>query len=328
MRDTERGYALMLVIAVVAALSLAVLAAARTLSDVAASAARVRQSDEAAVATETLMTRTAYLLLTREPDGQAVAAGDSPRWQGQRLTLDGAPYAVAEFDDAFIAVQDEAGLFNLNGSDEQGLAALLSTSGVRDAEVLAARLMDYTDADDVVREGGAERRAYAQLNLLPPPDAILASRWQALEVLGWRERALDRTPIWSWLTASPSEIALNINTAPEPVLQALLGDQRLARAILVRRSSSPIVDTAEAEAMTAAAVRAEGVSFAVAAGRVFRVQAVFGSQTPYHGFERRLELGGAQASRPFRWIEEREVRSAPWRDDNGISRLSLEAAAS
>ena len=74
--------------------------------------------------------------------------------------------------------------------------------------------------------------------------------------------------------------------------------------------------------------RANGVNFVVAPGRGFRVQAVFGSRGRLHGIERRLELGGAEAARPFEWGEEREVRLAPFQNGDSINSLSLDTPAS
>lgn len=317
---------MLLAIAVVAVLSLAVLASARALGDVTTSAARLQERRDQSIRAETVLSRIAFFMLTSETDGRVLRIGGDARWQGDALRLDGTWYAIGGDAGPLVGVQDEAGLFNLNADDQQGLEALLTLGGVGDSRRLSAALMDYTDEDDISRDGGAEREDYLRANLEPPTDFALRSPWQALEAMGWSE--LERGAIWDWVTASPTETALNVNTAPGPVLEALLGDRRRAQALIHRREVSALTDLVEVEGLTAGAARADGVIFAVAPGRGFRVRAVFGSQSAWHGIERRLELGGVDAARPFRWVEEREVTLAPMRDGETVNSLTLDASAS
>lgn len=328
MRAREGGYALLLAIVVVAVLSLAALAAARAQSDAVASMSRLGERSAIAISVESLMNRVAFLMVTEPADGQALLQHGGERWRGERLKFDGSWYAIDGMPSAALSVQDEAGLFSLNAADQQGLAELLRVGGAgRDADRLAATLMDYVDEDDLVRDGGGEGREYARVNLPPPPDRALASRWQARESLGWGESSLD-SGAWDWLTAGSIDAALNVNTAPAPVLAAVLGDRRRAEAIMRRRDASALTDLAEVEGLTGGVSRADSLSLGVTTGRVFRVQAVFGSQRARHGIERRLELGGGDAAQPFRWIEEREVGLAPLPDGESIISLSLDAPAS
>lgn len=326
MRAGERGYALLLAIVVVAALALTVLASARVLGDVTVSTARLQESRNEIVAAESLLSRLAFLLLTEEAGPRALIIDDA-RYSAS-MNLDGGWYLVEGVRGASVAVQDEAGLFNLNSADQQGLAALLILGGQDRGADLAATLMDYTDGDDLLRDRGAEARDYERANLPPPADRPLSSRWQALEALGWQGSRVERSAAWAWLTAGAADTGLNINTAPAPVLEAMLGGRRRAETLIARREASPFRDIAEVEALTGGTARADGVTFAVAPATVFRVQAVFGSRGPRHGLERRLELGGAEAARPFEWVEEREVRLAPLRDGEAINSLSLDAPAS
>ena len=203
----------------------------------------------------------------------------------------------------------------------------VSGQGTR-APSLAAALMDFTDPDDLPRDRGGERREYERVGLPPPADGPLPSRWQAIEALGWQDPGLLRSAVWNWLSAGPVETGLNINTAPAPVLQAVLGDARRAEIIIRQREAGSLTDIAQVEALIGGTDRANGVTFAVTSGRGFRVQAVFGSHGPQHGLERLLELGGSEAVQPFKWVEEREVRSAPLRDGEAINSLSLDAHAS
>lgn len=326
MRSGERGYALLIAIAVVLVLALTALSAARALGDVTTSSARLQEGSDDIVLAESVLARVAFFALTEEPGPRSLKLGDDARWQGRELMLDGRWYAIEGRAAAYLAVQDEAGLFNLNSPDQQGLEALLVLSGAREAAPgLAATLMDFTDADDLTREGGAEGREYSRNGLPAPADRPLSSQWQALEALGWREAG--PSAVWEWVTAGPADVGLNINTAPRPVLEAVLGNRRRAEMVIAQREAAALTDAATLEALTAGAVRADGVTFAVAPARGFRVRAVFGSQGPLHGVERRLELGGSDAARPFRWVEEREVRLAPLRDGEAVNSLSLAPAS-
>lgn len=326
MRTGERGYALLLAIVVVVALALTVLASARVLSDVTISTSRLQEGRNEIVAAESVLSRAAFLLLTEEIDARALIIDDA-RFDGGSMNLDGGWYLIDGVGGS-VAVQDEAGLFNLNSTDQQGLEALLSLGGHRVSADLAATLMDYTDGDDLSRDRGAEAREYERAGLAAPADRVLSSRWQALEAMGWQAIRVERSVAWTWLAAGPTDGGLNVNTAPAAVLEAVLGDRRRAEMLIAQRETSPLTDIAQVEALTGGTARADGVTLAVAPGRAFRVQAVFGSRGPRHGIERRLELGSAEAARPFEWVEEREVRLAPLRDGEAINSLSLDAPAS
>jgi type II secretory pathway component PulK len=322
MRPGERGYALLLAIVVIAVLAFSVLAAARVASDVNASAARLRDHGDL-LAAENAATRVAFLVLVQDADGRAVGIGDATRWQSAGLAFDGRWYAVETAPALHVALQDEAGLFDLNNPDQSGLASLLRRSGAGEAApTLAATLADYVDGDDLVRDRGAERAEYRRAGLAPPADRALATRWQALEVLGWRAQLLDRSPAWDWLTAGSAGGGININSAPRPVLDAVLDDARLAQAVIERRQVSALTDPAELEGLIGAG-RVARSAFSLVPGREFRVRAVFSSGGARHGIERRLELGGEDAMRPFIWAEQRELRLAPIRDDQTITSLSL-----
>ncbi|UPT61154.1 MAG: general secretion pathway protein GspK [Hyphomonadaceae bacterium JAD_PAG50586_4] len=326
MRGAESGYALLLAIVVVSVLAFSVLASAKIVGDVAASASRLRENADQ-LGAENAATRVAFLLLTEDMDGRALQMGDPARWDGASLALDGQLYAVADAAPLYVSVQDEAGLLNLNGDDQRALISLLVLGGAGEAApALAARLADYIDADDLVRDGGAEQAEYRRARMPAPGDQSMAVRWQALEVLGWRAHRMDRRPVWDWLTTGPPGQGPNINTAPQPVLEALLDDRRLARTIIQRREASPLTDLMELQGLIGEA-RSAQAQFSLLPGREFRVRAVLSSSNGLNGIERRLELGGEDAAQPFRWVEQRDLRLTPIRDDQAISALSLATTA-
>lgn len=80
-----------------------------------------------------------------------------------RMIADGRPYAT-EIDGVLIEVSaiDERGKLDINVADEATFAILFSNHGMDpgDAEILAARVMDWRDGDEVERVNGAEADAY------------------------------------------------------------------------------------------------------------------------------------------------------------------------
>ncbi|ANP45717.1 type II secretion system protein GspK [Candidatus Viadribacter manganicus] len=323
-RTKERGYAFLLAIFVVAVLALLVLAAARVFSDMQTSQARLQQGGARRIEAESVMAHVAFAILTGRSEARAVRLrGDD------ELRLDGRWQRLALEPQTLIAVQDEAGLINLNDADAQALGQLLNDlTGASESEALAAAMADFADGDDLVREGGAEADRYAAEALPAPSNRPIVSRWQALEVLGWREAVSARARVWDVIAAGPSEAALNVNTAPLEVLAAIFADRRAAMDFAQEREVAPLTDLAQLEARLGNAAHAPSAGFAIAPGRRFRVQAVFGSRSGFDGFERLLQLENAEAQRPFRWLQERSIGLAPSRHDQEVTTIALDAAAS
>jgi len=87
------------------------------------------------------------VLALRDPE-------DETRW-----VADGRPYEL-HYEDAVIEIKitDERGKVDINTTDERGLQQLFLSNGLEpeNAELLAAAVLDWTDADDMVRPKGAE----------------------------------------------------------------------------------------------------------------------------------------------------------------------------
>lgn len=294
----------MLAVAVVALLGVVLLAAARVQADVGASRQRLRQEGEQLVAAETICARLAFLLATGELGPRSVRVGAR-----EEILLDGTAYgveALLQTGSIRVAIQDEAGLLNLNTTDETAVAHLLEGLGVArgGSGALAASLGDFVDEDEEVRINGAERGAYLALGLTPAPNHPLTSRWQAFDVLGWRAvfSGEARMRFWSLTTSAAPDTAININTAPAPVLEAVFG-ARPAAALVARRRAGAIIDLEGVEALTGAPV-------ATAAGPSFRVALVFGGSRV--ALERRIVLGGPDAPRPVEILDEGFFFASMW----------------
>ncbi len=91
------------------------------------------------------------VLALRDPD-------EERRW-----IADGRPYEMY-YDGAVLEVRvtDERGKLNINSATEQTLLQLFMANGLEagDAELLSAAILDWTDADDMVRPNGAEEAEY------------------------------------------------------------------------------------------------------------------------------------------------------------------------
>lgn len=332
-RMAQRGYALFLAAVVVAILAFVLMAVARVQGGLAPGLRSLSTRMQQDIVAESVASRVAFLLLT-EPIGPRSVIIGGPREAGaaasstmmasrmnrnrtSELRLDGRLYLadVAPGDlRAFVGVQDEAGLINLNSPDEVAIAGVLEQVGTQPqaSGALAAILVDYVDGDDVTRASGAEASAYSRAGLSPPPNRAMPSRWDALNALGWRNalNGAQRMMLWRLVNAGDQQQMLNLNTAPLPVLEAYLGDRRAAASLAERRDAGELRDLQEIQALTVSRARAAGASLAVSPGTAFRLVITFGDSPARAdvGVERRIVLAGPEAERPMYWREERRGR--------------------
>jgi Type II secretion system (T2SS), protein K len=308
---------------VVALLSLVLLTVASVQSGLSPA---LRQQDaevERARLAHGLAARVAFLLLTEPIGPRSILvggqAGETAAMQGTRsasgaqlreLYLDGRSYAAGE---ALVSVQDESGLLNLNAQDEAAIAGLLREVGVSGAQParLAAALSDYVDEDDLTRPGGAEREVYRRAGRTAPTNRAIASRWAALGVLGWEDLDEDaRDRLWRLSSVAPAT-GLNLNTAPAPVLRAVLGER--AETLLGQRRQGPLES---AEALTGVRTDAAGVVLALQPGQVFRLVVAFAERVGSREVESQLVVAAPGAERPFYWRETRPERARGARMDS------------
>ena len=175
----------------------------------------------------------------------------SPR--GGELRLDGTPYA--SFGGVVVEMQDEAGLIGLGAPSTAPVPRLLEAVGQSsgNARKLHDALLDYVDADSLRRIGGAEAREYRRVGLPPPANRPLVSPRELARVFGWHtlsRPALERMEAWTSVAYSG---ALNLNTAPESLVQALVPEcQRVCVERLRRRDDAPFLSGRDFEAQAAA----------------------------------------------------------------------------
>ncbi len=327
-RSHARGYALILAAVVVALLALVLLAVARVQGDMSPGLRALRRDVEREITTHSVVARVGYLLLT-EPIGPRSLVAGGPRELGaassagmrdaRELRLDGRFYAVSGLGtgpgDAFVSVQDEAGLLSLNAGDSAAFDALLGQAGVANARGLAGALVDYIDEDDLAGPYGAEEDAYRRRGLPAPLNQALTNRWRALEALGWREGVEEARVggFWTNVSAAPRGASLNVNTAPLPVLIAALGNEHAARALVTRRNQAELRTRDEIEGLTGVNTRADGVDLATQVGAAFRVVVAFSGGR--RAYESQLILADPGVGRPLYWREGRLAAALYGRDE-------------
>lgn len=231
-----------------------------------------------------------------------------------RTTLDG-PLGTLPVDGRDLRVEDGEtvqpqelrGLVDLNLSPTPRTARLLEQCGVdtQQALKLADALADYVDEDGLKRINGAEAFDYRAAGKTAPRNARLLSRDEVWRVLGWSE-ARER-----WLEAGCDRMitvhgdgALNRNTAPAAVLRADGLDDTQARALVdARRDGLPSI--AIESAAGAEASNPFGFTGGGFAGRALRVS--HSAAWVEWSFEYDLELTPLRNGRPWRLHEVRVV---------------------
>jgi DNA uptake protein ComE-like DNA-binding protein len=148
--------------------------------------------------------------------------------------------------DTLLRVQDDRGLLNLNGYEDDRLNRLLGILGIAADQRahLIDTLRDYTDEDDLHRLNGAEKEDYLALNLPPPPNRNLTTPWEANGIIGWRgEPKFWQNSRLVELTTTSTATGLNPNTAPAEILATLPGvTEDIAQRIIARRQLLPITN--------------------------------------------------------------------------------------
>lgn len=264
---TSRGFVLPLALFAITLVSIAVVLMNE------ASWARQRQirlSQEQLVAdraADTASARVAFLVAAsplaarslEAPNVLARGRAGSDRSQRFALFLDGRLYEFPRMLEGGATVrfelQDEAGLVNLNGSDEATVSRLLELSGVteRMSGRLTASLLDYTDADDLDRLNGADGSAYSKAGLKPPRNRPIDAPVQAFSALGWAG-ALGKEETRTFLaaaTALPPRSAFNPNTASLEALRSMLDvEESGAMRVRAMREKQLLLSTQEVRALS------------------------------------------------------------------------------
>jgi type II secretory pathway component PulK len=237
----KAGFALPSVLFVVAMVTLVFLVAIESLTSLAQETRGAKRGVLFQARALSLEADVAYAAATRPLGPAAVMRG--PRAGDAALfALDGTPYDAGS--GLTVATQDEAGLINLDDLPPSAMPRLFAALGVSgDGQaVMADRLGDFLDADDLKRPQGAEADDYRHAGLPGPPNGPLRRRDELLGLMGWSS-AVDRAAWRAFadnVTADPSSITANINTATAAMLEVVYGlTPAQAQAALARRAQAP-----------------------------------------------------------------------------------------
>ena len=250
------GFALPAVLGLVALLSLVLLAAATALTAMTASARRALDEAEFERAAMGAEARALVLVATTPfaPDGLRTGPSvDLPESGARRpvIRLDGRAYSLPGAAPLTVALQDEAGLVNLDASRPDALLRLLATLRLpqAEAETLRDRLLDALDADTRTRPRGMEAADYRAAGLRPPPPGGFADLAELAAVPGWEALAAGarRRDLAALATADPGSSGFNLNTAPAAALQIVLGvGSAESWRLLALRDAAPLRSLAQA----------------------------------------------------------------------------------
>ncbi len=150
------------------------------------------------------------------------------------------------------AIQDESGLLKL--SDLPRFPNFLVYMGVSggSAGPLVSKYIDYTDADGEKLLNGAEADDYETRGLPGPPNRPLFTSWESYNILDWAgTAALWNGHSFPRMTTTIDIGGLpNVNTAPAPVLELVLGiSASEAKVIMKQREIKSFNDVGEIYAL-------------------------------------------------------------------------------
>lgn len=242
-------------------------------------------------------------------DAAEAALGSRP----ERLVgLDGRYYRFAPAPPDgpiyLLALQDAAGLFNWNLTDEARTSRFLQALDVEEpvARALAGAAADFVDSDDLRRLNGAERSEYGRAGLSGPANQPLFSVKQIVGLLGWSALAPDvQSRILNESIVSDAGGPFNVHTAGSAALRAWFNlDDRGAALVRATRQSRLLRGPEDVAALT-------GVPSAIDELRVFTfpaptmrlrlLRAGPAGERMVDVYEAELVLTGSGSERPFQF---------------------------
>ncbi len=322
----RRGFALPAVLAVTGVVTLIFLVAITALASLTAEAnsarARIRFLQRALTAEATLT-----YMVTTEPlrangvlingalfvddavlEGGAEAQGPLT----QLVRLDGRPYLMDPNGPMMARIQDQAGMVNLNYLRGHSLGNLLTDLRVPATQHggIEARLIDYTDLNDLRRPNGAEAADYAASWI---PNRPLRHPAELLSVLNLRE-TVDRK---AWNAAQPQltseglQSLFNLNTAGPYAMKMMLDiDEEQADRLIQAREQSPLLNSTMVDLVLGRRLPWDEDLFYNVPGSSM-VLAFHDGQSGWT-YRSRLTLTPMRAERPV-WIDQTQLLEAPRR---------------
>lgn len=235
-RGGESGFALVLTLVAILALSVMTEVMTRWVSNALDHAFANREQVDARRGIAEAAAVSMYLLGTRPLSFRgietsaiarlpaATALGTSGGFEPAEdyILLDDQPYLLS---DTVLRFQDARGLINLNFGSADDLFAVLGLFGVaaEDRGPLISKLQDYIDADSLTRLNGAEAPQYADAGREPPANAPLRTPWEVRRILDWDKVAeINREDSgWARVSSTATFVGFNVNTAPRALLSLM-----------------------------------------------------------------------------------------------------------
>jgi hypothetical protein len=335
----QTGYVLPVVLYLLAAIAVGVTAASGVFLRVADRLSYGAAETQFQIDAMTLEARAAHLLATEplrqgglEIGGQRISRnvafmGDAPRippppvlrgaampfgglgsdGYGRLLDFDGRAYDARIGPSGArryrVAMQDVAGLLDVNRLSEEEVVGFLGAYGVSplQARRLAATLRDFLDADDDVSFGGAERAAYRREGLRDPPNARVIARSGLFGALGWGDPAISGARLamlgYLWAAGDEEPVRMNVNTASATALSAAFGlDARAAERAVAEREEAWF--TSLDDFSTRVGAPAPGDSFSIYSFPARSVRLVIQDVSRVEALESVLVIAPAGADRP------------------------------
>lgn len=223
----QSGMALLLVLWVLVLISVLVSSFVLNAGTEAVSARNLVDSVRARTAAEAGLHRAVYELRNTEPEN---------RWIGNGREY---TFAIEDFE-VHVKLWDESGKIDINAADVSVLSQLLVSVDMnkKEADALAAAIVDWRDPDDLVLPNGAEKPQYQRAKLsYVPRNRPFETLGELQQVLGMDyERYLLLEPA---ITIFSGMGQPNIAMAPAEVLRARPGfDAALVERILELRQSA------------------------------------------------------------------------------------------
>lgn len=262
----ERGFVLVIVLALLVVLTLLASSVATTSSRAVSEAqADLDEFDQELAAVSTR--DTLLFLLSTQPRTLAGLTVDDAKVQairtpvdedldglavmpvGNEIKLDGTSYAG--LGEILFSLQDDQGLINPNWTSPLIRNGLYATFGAT-ADTwssLDAKRLDYQDPDDLHRLNGAEKEHYSKADLPPPANRAVVTPLEFRRILGWNS-LLENTDDYHLvgMLTTGRNIAINLNTAPVSVLALIPGmDRAQAERLAALRSQAPFASLRQVE---------------------------------------------------------------------------------
>jgi general secretion pathway protein K len=202
-----------------------------------------------------------------EPQAAAKAAGG---WQADQrvheLQLPGGLVAVR--------VEDEGGKVNLNRAREEKLAALFTFLGFSPERIpiMVDSILDWRSKGEQPLPFGAKSAYYMSLD---PPYVCRDGPFETVEELSW-VRGFEAPDLASrltdYLTVQETGLAININTAPLPVLEAAGLPPEVAQSVVASRQFEPLLGQQQIAQLAVNPVTGQGLRLTSAASPFFTIK--------------------------------------------------------